>query len=367
MRGLLRRRAAVIASAVAVAAATVLPALTAPASAAGAPIIFGTAATQGPKANGFPAYEKMWGVGGKIRPVGDARLYYLWDSYKPDPTGKKSIFPGKAGQWAKQNHRPIFMSVKAKLRNGSKVTWGSIATASPTKNVSRYKDIVAWAKAVKGWGQPLYFTFNHEPEAGASSGMGTPAQYIAAWRNIVKIFRQQGVTNATYVFVATSYGFTRNHNNAQKYYPGDDIVDAIGADVYNWADCRPEVKIAWQSLQQMIYPTNVPKSWSKKTGLPASEYGLVRFGQQHPSKKLMLAEFGSVEWQDAVTPTSPSKASWLRDAQALLKQPAYSQFSLINIWNSEGNGTHSTCNFKIDSSTSALQAMKDWGQDPAFR
>lgn len=365
MRGLIRRRAAVIAGVVTVAAATLLPVVAAAPASASTPIIFGAAATQGPKANGFPAYEKLWGVGGNIRPVGDARLYYLWDSYKPDPTGKLSIFPGKAGQWAKDNNRPIFMSVKSKLRNGTKVTWASIAAASPTKNVSRYKDIVAWAKAVKGWGAPLYFTFNHEPEAGASAGMGTPTEYINAWRNIVKIFRQQGVTNATYVFVATGFGFTRSYNVAQKYYPGDDVIDAIGADAYNWADCRPEVKIAWQSLQQIINPTTVPGNWSKKTGVPASQYGLVRFGTAH-GKKLMLAEFGSVEWQDAVTPTSPSKASWLRDAQALLKQPAYSQFSLINIWNSEGNGTHSTCNFKIDSSTSALQAMRDWGQDPAF-
>jgi hypothetical protein len=235
--------------------------------------------------------------------------------------------------------------------------------------VSTYNDIVNWAKVIKAYisasGEHMYFTFNHEPEAAASNGMGTPTDYINAWRNIVNIFRAQNVTNIEYVFVGTDYGWTRKFNVVQWFYPGDSWVDDIGADSYNWADCRPEVTIAWKTLQSIIYPTTVPGDWSTKTGRPASEYGLVRFGALHPTKGLMLPEFGSVENQDGQT--TPSKAQWIAQAQLLLKQPAYHQFKLINLWNFSGNGAHSTCNFKIDSSTSALQAMRVWGADAAYR
>lgn len=362
-RGLRRWVASALSLTTAAVGAVVALAPAAPASAASAssPIIFGAAATQGPKVNGFLAYDKTWG-----RTVGDARLYFLWDSYKPDPTGKKSIFPGPSGAWARDNHVPILMSVKAKMRDGSKLSWANIANAKPGS--SYYTDIVGWATAIKSYGVKVYFNFNHEPEAAASKTMGTAADYIKAWQNIHDIFTAQGLTSANveYVWIATSYGFTRNTNVAQNYYPGDAYVDDIGADVYNWADCRPEVKTKWQSLQQMINPTTVPKAWPGKSGRSASEYGLVRFGAQHPTKGLMLTEFGTVEWQDAVTASSPSKASWLEDAEALFQQPAYSQFTLINLWNSVGNGTHSTCDFRIGSSPSALAAMQAWGQDPAY-
>lgn len=64
--------------------------------------------------------------------------------------------------------------------NGSVVLWRYIAAGSPGSNL--YQEIVGWATEVKSFGEPLYFTVNHEPEASASGANGTPEQFIAAWR-----------------------------------------------------------------------------------------------------------------------------------------------------------------------------------------
>lgn len=56
--------------------------------------------------------------------------------------------------------------------------------------------------------------------------------------------------------------------------------------------------------------------------------GLTEFGRQHPSKGLMLMEWGSGE--DRRNPGR--KAAWIKEMQSLFKQPAYSQYKPILQW-----------------------------------
>jgi hypothetical protein len=174
--------------------------------------------------------------------------------------------------------------------------------------------------------------------------MGTAAQYVAAWRKWVTVLKAQGATNARFVFAATAWGFSRTGDrSAAAFYPGDGYVDAIAADGYNWAGCQGNSKNGWRELSQVIEAQR-------------------QFGLKHPTKALMVWEFGSAE--DKSQPGH--KAQWLRNARALFKQSAYSQYTVVLSWEGRAYGG-GKCLFDYLSSATAKAAWKEFGTDPAFR
>ncbi len=172
------------------------------------------------------------------RPLAGVRVFDVWD----EP------FPSSYDIWLRDTGHAEFLSVRAKRANGSVILWRSIANAQPGSTI--HNEIVGWADSLKAYGAPLYFTFNHEPEAAASDANGTATDFIDAWRKVISVFRDQGVTNATYVFVMTSYAFwVTDGRAADLWYPGDAYVDAVGEDAYNWYNCRPGVNNPWRTLE----------------------------------------------------------------------------------------------------------------------
>lgn len=256
--------------------------------------------------------------------VPEVRLYYRWDQPFPDATAA----------WARANGRVVFMSVFPHRQNGTAVPWSSIASAQPGSAL--HNQMQTWAAAIQNFGVPVYFTFNHEPEAGASGGLGSAADYRAAWQRFITVLREEGVTNAQYVFVATAYGFGRGR--AQPYYPGDAFVDAIGADAYNWYTCRNGISNPWFSMKELVDR-------------------MMPFAAQHPDKPLMLPEFGTTE-----DPAAPDrKAQWYAEAQQLFKSPPYDRFVLLNEFD-----TLRACAFRPDSSARSLAAFEAWLDDPYY-
>lgn len=287
------------------------------AASAGDPVQFGARAGKGVAA--FQSYEARVG-----HAVSDARLYYRWDQPFPDATAT----------WAKDNGRTIFMSVFAKRVNGSVVLWRDIAAAQPGSGL--YSQMQTWAQRIKAIGQPVYFSFNHEPEAASSGPMGSTTEYKAAWQRFITILRAEGATNAEYVFIGTSFGFGKGRT--QKYYPGDAYVDAIGVDGYNWYTCRPNADNPWFSMEQLLGR-------------------MMPFAAEHPGIPLMVVEFGTTE-----DPANPNrKAQWYSDAQQLFKSPPYDRFVLVNEFD-----TLKACAFRPDSSATSLAAFKTWLNDPYY-
>ena len=77
----------------------------------------------------------------------------------------------------------------------------------------------------------IYLIFNHEPESQANDPMGSSADFIAAWRRFVQVFRAEGTRNVTWTWTMTDWAFeTSDERAASNWYP-DDVVDAIGATV----------------------------------------------------------------------------------------------------------------------------------------
>jgi hypothetical protein len=293
----------------------------------GAKILFG--AFPGPRGNQSPQ-QAVQALEAQIgRPLAGVRVFDLWDSPFPDPYTT----------WLRDSGHTVFLSVRPKRVNGSVILWRDIANAQPGSTL--YNQIVGWANNVKAFGAPMYFIFNHEPEAAASNSMGTAQEFIAAWRNVITIFRDQGVTNAKYVWTMTDYAFWRTDGGrADLWYPGDAYVDAIASDSYNWYNCRPGINTAWHTLEWIA-------SYMRT------------FGLAHPDEQLMLMEWASHD----PTATPGRKATWINEAEALFKQPGWEQFTTVLYYH---NTLKASCTFWADSSASSLAAFATMANDPFY-
>lgn len=89
------------------------------------------------------------------------------------------------------------------------------------------------ATEVRAYGYPVLLSF--APEAnGPWYRWGwthvSPATWVAAWRHVVRVFRQQGTWNAQWVWVINRSSSTTGP--IQKYWPGSSYVSMVGIDGY---------------------------------------------------------------------------------------------------------------------------------------
>lgn len=163
--------------------------------------------------------------------------------------------------------------VAAMVNMKSNTSWRTVANAASGSAV--YNNIVRWATTIKSRPGTKLFAFHHEPESSSNTGFGTAGDYIAAYRRVVDIFRQQGVTNVEYTWQMTSWAFATSssaRNYAAKWYPGDSYVTDVGTDPYNWYDCGPGTG-KWVDLKAVMDPS-------------------LAFARAH-GKRVVVAEFAS--------------------------------------------------------------------------
>jgi hypothetical protein len=265
------------------------------------------------------------------RKLAFTRDYLVWDS--PFATDYEN--------WLGARGTMPLISVFPKTMSGTAIPWATVAAAQPGD--AAYTRMKAWADEVKAFGYPMYFIFNHEPEAASGSALGTPAQFIAAWRRFHDVFVAEGVTNAKWMWTMTAFAFlvpTSDRRYGWNWYPGDAWVDAIGADAYTAFTCD-NPKGIWHPLSYQLA-------------------GFKTFGGQHPDKPMYLPEWGVVE-----DPNQPGrKAQWITDAQALFKDPAYAQFVGIAYFNETRPGT--ACDWHITTSASAKAAYVALAHDDFY-
>jgi hypothetical protein len=310
-------------------------------------MLAGSVATGAPSSPA-PAHRLILGATGQTRQeiqlrenesghqLEGVRVFRRWDEH---------LFDGNQ-QWAKQTGHTVFVSIKSRRVNGSKLRWRDIASAR--KGSPLWNDMQRQANEIEQFGALVYVVFNHEPDARTSAPMGGPADFVAAWRHLIGVYRAAGVRNARYVWTMTGWAFTANagggRTRADLYYPGDAYVDDIAADSYNWNTCH-SASGTWQNPAQLFDPER-------------------RFGRRHPAKGLTLLEWGSVE-----DPARPGrKAQWLRDAAQVLASPAYGQFRAALYWDDQHTGKKisEACDFDYRTSPAALAAWRSVAGVPAF-
>lgn len=199
----------------------------------------------------------------------------------------------------------------------------------------------SFLSAAKAWGKPVFLRFAHEmngnwyPWDGAhNGGAGGPAKYIKAWRYIYNVRQAVGADNVYLVWCPNNTNQPGDAcNQAAAYYPGDQYVDWVGMDGYNWGYSD------WQSFDGLF--NNI---YSTLTALT--------------QKPLMIGEFSSAE-------QGGSKAAWISDALQKIRSTGYSRIKLF-CWFNIDKTPNNERDWRVSSSSSAEAAFKNSLQNSYF-
>jgi hypothetical protein len=122
-----------------------------------------------------------------------------------------------------------------------------------------------FAGGAASWGGPLVLRFAHEPNLRryhwgtdeAGYGPASPALYRRMFRHVRQRFRAAGADNVRFAFCPNAESVPSPRwdpdaawNTAAAWYPGDDVVDLLAMDGYNWGATRTVEEHGWQSRWQ---------------------------------------------------------------------------------------------------------------------
>lgn len=195
------------------------------------------------------------------------------------------------------------------------------------------KDMKSYAHEV--WLRPLHEANGgdwYSWAVGNSSMANTNADVAEAFRHIVKIFRDSGVTNVKWVWTTNAENASGgNTTTFAGTYPGDDYADYISIDGYNFGTFHTVANSGWAS------------SWKTFAQVYKPAYtALAKI-----NKPLFVAEFSSSE-------LGGNKAQWYRDAFASLATTFPRIFALMVFSMNDANG-----DWRINTTDASLQAWKE--------
>jgi len=107
------------------------------------------------------------------------------------------------------------------------VTLASIAAGRSDGYLRSYAD------AVVAFGHPVILSFGHEMNGTWYSwgdGHASPATFVAAWRHIVRVFRDEGAANVTWLWTVNSVKGASS--SLRQWWPGAAWVNWTGVDGY---------------------------------------------------------------------------------------------------------------------------------------
>ena len=241
------------------------------------------------------------------------RDYRRWGQVLPDPDHTELVAQGRIIMYSWKPDRP----------------WAEIAAGAEDD------EIRVTAARFREFGGHTMLAFHHEPEDEVGGQFGTAADYAAAFRHIHDIFEEEGADAV--VFVWALIGYENWFPLYDELYPGDDVVDWIAWDPYNWAICRPQSP--WESMEE--------------ASAPFYELATTTW----PDKPLMVAEFGTSE-----DPADPeAKANWFRDLAAM----AETERPSVRAWVYFDLGHPAIeCHWRLDSSDRSIIGFAEAGATP---
>jgi hypothetical protein len=132
------------------------------------------------------------------------------------------FYPGKPSNWPGKlnvSKRPIVVSFKF-----------------PAAEVAAGKHdayMRAWFAAAPR-DQEIYWTYWHEPEQEVDAGQMSSANYKAAWKRLRSLADQANNDRLTATLILMGWSVNpKSGRNWKNYYPGRDVVQVLGWDIYN--------------------------------------------------------------------------------------------------------------------------------------
>jgi mannan endo-1,4-beta-mannosidase len=96
--------------------------------------------------------------------------------------------------------------------------------------------LTAYATAVRAYRLAVILSFGHEMNGSWYSWgyrHAAPAEFVAAWRHVVRVFRHAGATNVTWLWTANVFQHGRpSATNPAPWWPGRQYVTWVGIDGY---------------------------------------------------------------------------------------------------------------------------------------
>jgi hypothetical protein len=213
--------------------------------------------------------------------------------------------------------------------------------------------ITSWAEGARSFGKPVMLRFGHEMNGdwyawsgirnggGNTGGFGDPdvadgpERFVAAYRHIHDLFKQQGADNVLWVWCPNAPFKNMENalgewNQAAAYYPGDEYVDWMCFDGYNWGTTA--------------FGQSFGAEWLTFDEIFAESYAELQ--AINPEKPIIIGEFASTE-------EGGDKAAWIADTFSKIEND-YPQIRAI-IWFHIAKET----DWRINSSEAALAAYRN--------
>lgn len=292
-----------------------------------------------------PSCGALWGI--YTKPNGSEGWETPFTSLE-NSTGRQFDIVKRYHDWSNEGSNGQFPDAaeKALGANGQRTllfAWTSNIWSDGT--FAKWADITAGkyddtvirpaAERIKAWNLPVFMSFDHEMDGAMRTKVGTSAEFVAAFRHIHDVMTGSGVSNIIWVWNPT--GYLGNASKIAEMYPGDQYVDWIAWDPYNFYHCNNS---AWKSPEVTI----------------GSFYDwLVARGMDN--KPFMLGEYGS-----SMDPNNSSAmGDWYSGMNRALKQ--YPKIKAAVMWNSALSG-RPYCDFRLSTSAHTLQGYASAGRDP---
>jgi hypothetical protein len=192
--------------------------------------------------------------------------------------------------------------------------------------------------AIAAYGKPVYVTFEHEPDQSVKKVMGSPSDFIAAWRHVRQVYRAAGATNAVWVWVVMGYPPLIPY--AAEFWPGNSYVDWISWEAYNVSGCQsgPADPAKFQPFGELVLPFY---NWLMANG---SSRGI------DASKPMMISEAAST-----IYPSQPSlTARWYSGMAAVFAN--HPRIKAVAVWDRPGIAS---CQYRFDAYPVVIHAIAD--------
>lgn len=180
---------------------------------------------------------------------------------------------------------------------------------------------------------------NWYPWAYSANGNTNLADFVAAWKHVVDIFRKEGAINVQFVYCQSALEagkINSNREKLQQIYPGDDYVDWIALDGYSNSRNR------WRSLKDEFQPS----------------YALLTSLSERP---LILYEVGAAENPN----DSMFKANWITEGFLTAIPQYFPKVVAVNWFNGHDDDNIDT--YDVDTSQNSLEAWKKVVASPLYQ
>ncbi len=181
--------------------------------------------------------------------------------------------------------------------------------------------------SIKEFGNPVVMRFGHEMNGNGYPWGNRAEEYRNAYRHIVDFFRKEGVTTVTWMWCVNADNVPYSSiETVANFYPGDDVVDAIGIDGFNFGSTQPS--IGWRSFRDIF----------------GNAYNFIR---KKYTKPIVIAEVASTEH-------GGDKAAWVRNMFTVELTSYFPSVQEV-VWFNLLKET----DWRVNSSNSSAQAFKE--------